>query len=643
MLRLRDSTGTSREVAVAVSPAWVRDLVANEQFSITLEVLNDEGSSGETDAVIGWTNPPTPLTPAIVYVFTREDTVSIGWDLTGELASLRHLGGITVEYGRSHAGAPIGVLGSGKVRDLCLDLNAPVGILEYRLRLRGERSAPLPPAVSEWGVPVRVLKIPNAAARSVVDRSSRPLVGGQAFHALSLLLAEDEDDDDHGQSDGPSDDDQNDDNQGNDNSRDNQNESSGDAVTIASSSDDEASAEAVANARDGRPSDSDTIDPAQVHNYIEIHDPAEGGPIATIEVGGGYETRETGDGTWARPIIDRGGGWQSDGEWQFMGRSDQPDGPSSGAGRNDLTGSSRTMADEPEAARSRGPDGDLYDNLQAQAARPSDPPVGTKSDRAASAAPRPGQILSAEPSNPTASRPSNSAPGGGVSPTGDNRRSKVAKKTASASRGSNRARRDGQARSSDIFSAVENTLNRFLDRIRAEARGPTRPGRSGIRTHLSVGTRETQAAIRAAAAESGLSFDYLRAIASIESNMNPAIRNSAGYTGLFQFGRDAWIRYGEGDRTNARDNAMAAASMFNENARILRNHFGREPTLTELYIAHQQGPGFYTRNVWNPRAILGNRYPGMHGPQTRESFERGWGAEIERRMRYFESIDRGDQ
>jgi hypothetical protein len=54
-------------------------------------------------------------------------------------------------------------------------------------------------------------------------------------------------------------------------------------------------------------------------------------------------------------------------------------------------------------------------------------------------------------------------------------------------------------------------------------------------------------------------------------------------------------------------------------------------------MMHQQGLGFYTRGAMTN--IRGNPYPGMRGPQTHESFEAGWGREIERRAARF-SADR---
>ena len=48
---------------------------------------------------------------------------------------------------------------------------------------------------------------------------------------------------------------------------------------------------------------------------------------------------------------------------------------------------------------------------------------------------------------------------------------------------------------------------------------------------------------------------------------------------------------------------------------------------------HQQGLGFYTAGAMTN--IAGNRYPGMHGPQSHASFEAGWSREVERRAAHY--------
>lgn len=142
------------------------------------------------------------------------------------------------------------------------------------------------------------------------------------------------------------------------------------------------------------------------------------------------------------------------------------------------------------------------------------------------------------------------------------------------------------------------------------------------------------AAISVAAKACGLDADLMRAVASIESDCDPQSNRGrkTQYKGLFQIGREEWRTYGQGgDIYDAADNAMAAARMFAEHRKNFKKRFGRDPSDIEMYMMHQQGLGFYTRNAMTN--VVGNPYPGMKGPQTHASFEAGWGRELERRKR----------
>lgn len=145
------------------------------------------------------------------------------------------------------------------------------------------------------------------------------------------------------------------------------------------------------------------------------------------------------------------------------------------------------------------------------------------------------------------------------------------------------------------------------------------------------GSAEVDQAIVDAARAHHLDVNTMRAIASIESDMTPSsnANRPTQYKGLYQIGHEEWRRFGEGNIYSARDNAMAAARMFEVNRAQFREHYHRDPTDAELYMLHQQGLGFYTRGAMTN--IGGNPYPGMRGGQTHESFEAGWGREVARR------------
>ncbi|MDQ3916221.1 MAG: transglycosylase SLT domain-containing protein [Actinomycetota bacterium] len=70
--------------------------------------------------------------------------------------------------------------------------------------------------------------------------------------------------------------------------------------------------------------------------------------------------------------------------------------------------------------------------------------------------------------------------------------------------------------------------------------------------------------IYAAAAEYGLSGEYLLAVASCESGLNPNAVNAAGYYGLFQFGSGTWATEGYGSIYDPVAQARTAARMLAE-------------------------------------------------------------------------------
>lgn len=162
----------------------------------------------------------------------------------------------------------------------------------------------------------------------------------------------------------------------------------------------------------------------------------------------------------------------------------------------------------------------------------------------------------------------------------------------------------------------------------------------GSRTYPQ-GSPEVERAIRRGAEEAGVDVDTFRAIASIESSLNPnsnAYNPRTQYKGLFQMGHEEWRRFGQGNIYSAEDNAMAAGRMFRENIRQFKEeHGGRNPTDAEMYMIHQQGLGFTTPGVKRGQNAAGitneehNLPPGSHVGHTRESFQAGWGHEIERR------------
>jgi hypothetical protein len=177
----------------------------------------------------------------------------------------------------------------------------------------------------------------------------------------------------------------------------------------------------------------------------------------------------------------------------------------------------------------------------------------------------------------------------------------------------------------------------YVPPIRMPHTGATTPP-GGVR-----GGGDVNEAIRATAAAAGMDPAHWKAIADIESSLDPGSNRYAAtqYKGLFQIGArgqgSEWARTGQGDVYNAMDNARSAARLAQENAAGFKKSFGRDPTVGEIYLMHQQGLGFYTRGA--ETNFAGNMPPslrraGISNP-THEQFEQGWTQEIERRAAKF--------
>lgn len=129
---------------------------------------------------------------------------------------------------------------------------------------------------------------------------------------------------------------------------------------------------------------------------------------------------------------------------------------------------------------------------------------------------------------------------------------------------------------------------------------------------------DVKAAIERAAQEAGVSPMSLYPIAWIESRGNPNAKNgrsSAG--GLFQQIDSNAAQYGVKNRYDPYQSALGAAKFMRDNQNYLRQRLGREPTVGELYLAHQQGAGGAVKLLSNPNAqaasIVGNSAVRLNG------------------------------
>jgi hypothetical protein len=101
---------------------------------------------------------------------------------------------------------------------------------------------------------------------------------------------------------------------------------------------------------------------------------------------------------------------------------------------------------------------------------------------------------------------------------------------------------------------------------------------------------------------------YWNRLVQIESGGNPNSYNKGSRAaGLAQFIPSTWARYGGGGSPFDPVAAEAATrALTADNAAVLRRSLGREPTMGELYLAHQQGAGGASALLSNPNAPAGS-------------------------------------
>ena len=131
----------------------------------------------------------------------------------------------------------------------------------------------------------------------------------------------------------------------------------------------------------------------------------------------------------------------------------------------------------------------------------------------------------------------------------------------------------------------------------------------------------------------GLDFNFMKAVAKIESGFDPKQRTGS-YIGLFQLSEYEFNKFGSGQILDSRDNAVAAAYKVITEGILFEWVTHKKPTLSDLYLIHQQGwegaaehisqpdriawksmcatsEGREKREKWCKRAIWGNTLPAV--------------------------------
>jgi hypothetical protein len=131
----------------------------------------------------------------------------------------------------------------------------------------------------------------------------------------------------------------------------------------------------------------------------------------------------------------------------------------------------------------------------------------------------------------------------------------------------------------------------------------------------------------------GLDFTFMKAVARIESRLDPKQRTGS-YIGLFQLSKYEFNKFGSGHIVDPRDNAVAAAYKMITEGILFEWVTHKKPTLSDLYLIHQQGwegaaehisqpdriawksmcatsEGMEKGEKWCKRAIWGNTIPAV--------------------------------
>ena len=108
--------------------------------------------------------------------------------------------------------------------------------------------------------------------------------------------------------------------------------------------------------------------------------------------------------------------------------------------------------------------------------------------------------------------------------------------------------------------------------------------------------------IKRASSAFGLDFNFMKTVAKIESDFDPKQRTGS-YIGLFQLSNYEFDRYGSGDITNPRDNAVAAAYKFTTAAILFELNTHKKAALSDLYLIHQQGTQGAAEHVSHPERL----------------------------------------
>jgi hypothetical protein len=155
---------------------------------------------------------------------------------------------------------------------------------------------------------------------------------------------------------------------------------------------------------------------------------------------------------------------------------------------------------------------------------------------------------------------------------------------------------------SDLNFSEWDRLSYLADYVYSEVPPDRKPADTVIDAlkDIPIGTPVEE--IKRASEVFSLDFNFMKAVAKIESGFDPKQRTGS-YIGLFQLSKYEFAVYGSGDILNARDNAVAAANKFATSALLFELSTHKKPTYSDLYLIHQQGTRGAEEHVNHPDRI----------------------------------------
>jgi hypothetical protein len=141
---------------------------------------------------------------------------------------------------------------------------------------------------------------------------------------------------------------------------------------------------------------------------------------------------------------------------------------------------------------------------------------------------------------------------------------------------------------SELKDAKQQNLSYLAYYAYSEVPPETKPADTVLKSLEDTPRGTTIEEIKRVADAFGLDFNFMKAVAKIESDFNPKQRTGS-YIGLFQLSNAEFQQYGSGDILDPRDNAVAAAYKFLTEDILFEITTHKKPSLNDIYLIHQQG------------------------------------------------------